>query len=143
MSFSRGDAVVIEGTRHEGEEGRVLGVDGEEAFVDILGTPGKTRTVAIGNLADSPWTENEDWSRPKVTVEESNPDPTGVPSEFEAFDEGDRVEVVDSKNELYIGAEGEVLDAEKINGDWSVMVFLDMPHDRNRDFAPNDLEKIG
>lgn len=143
MPISRGDAVVIEGTRDEGEEGRVLGVDGEEAFIDVFGSPGKTRTVAVSNLADSPWTENEDWASPKITVEESNPDPTGVPSEFEAFDEGDRVEVTDSIDERFVGAEGEVLDAEKINGEWSVMVFLDMPHDRNRDFAPSDLEKIG
>lgn len=142
MPVSRGDAVVIEGTRHEGEEGRVLGVNGDEAFLDMLGRPGKTRTVMLNHLADSPWTENEDWASPKKTVEENNPYPTGVPSEFEAFDEGDRIEVVDSNNELYIGATGTVIDAEKINGDWSVMVFLDMPHDRNRDFAPSDLERI-
>ena len=54
----------------------------------------------------------------------------------------DRVEVTGSNNELYIGATGSVIDAEKINGEWSVMVFLDMPHDCNRDFAPTDLEKI-
>lgn len=142
MSFSRGDAVVIEGTRHEGEEGRILEIDNGEAFLDILGSPGKTRTVATDNLADSPWTENEDWTRPKTESENDKPRSTGVPSEFEAFDEGDRVEVIESNDERFVGAEGEVLDAEKINGDWSVMVFLDMPHDRNRDFAPSDLEKI-
>ena len=56
---------MIEGTRHEGEEGRVLGIDEGEAFLDILGTPGKTRSVPTKYLADSPWTENDDWSSDK------------------------------------------------------------------------------
>lgn len=134
---------MIEGTRHEGEEGRVLGVDGGEAFVDILGTPGKTRTVAISNLADSPWTENEDWSGGSSDsgVSDIQHQQT-VPDDLEQLDTDDRVEVVGGNNELFVGATGTVIDAEKINGEWSVMVFLDMPHDRNRDFAPTDLKRI-
>jgi hypothetical protein len=142
MPISRGDAVVIEGTRHEGEEGRVLGIDGGEAFLDILGTPGKTRSVPTKYLADSPWTENDDWSFDKEDeiVDWDNQYQPSVP--LEQFDMDDRVEVTGSNNELYIGATGTVIDAEKINGEWSVMVFLDMPYDCNRDFAPTDLEKI-
>jgi len=143
MEISRGDAVLIEGTRHEGEEGRVVGFDGDCADLDIFGSPGKTRSVLTKYLVDSPFTENEDWSSEfsdDGLVDWNKQYQPSVP--LEEFDEEDRVEVVDSNDERFIGATGRVHDAEKINGEWSVMVFLDMPWDRNRDFGVSDLKKI-
>jgi hypothetical protein len=143
--ISQGDAVLIEGgTRHEGEEGRVLGFHGDCADIDIFGDPGKTRTIPIKYLVDSPFTENDDWSNPpdKSSDDDFKQYQPSVPDELEGFEMDDRVKVIDCNDERFIGATGSVIDAEKINGDWSIMVFLEMPWDRERDFEPSNLKNL-
>jgi len=145
MSISIGDAVIIEGGLHEGEEGRVLGFTDDQADLDIFGAPG-TRTVPVDYLVDSPATENEDWSSDSDTEGHGLVDfdtyTPNVPDELEGFEMNDRVKATDCIDKRFVGATGRVIDAEKIGGEWSVMVFLDMPHDRERDFHPDNLELI-